>query len=282
LTPDGGGPGGAEEELSSGRVHDRYPSFSPDGGRIAFASDRLGPMEVWILNLKNRRQERLQLPGEDSGASFAYWLPDGKRLVLTRFHPDEMRSLWLAYADGSHAEELRSPARSLAGARVSPDGTEVGYARRADGYLQLFTVHLETRKERQLTVSPSDKYELDWSPDGRSFIYTSNEGGAMRLWKMPASGGPAEPLTAGFERMRHTFFSPDGRWIYVQPSHRNLHRLPVDGGELRPVTRFPESGLFLEEPTLSPDGRHLAYCRSNGGSSLWLMTLEDPASEKRP
>ena len=43
------------------------------------------------------------------------------------------------------------------------------------------------------------------------------------------------------------------------------------------VTRFPESGLFLEEPTIAPDGSHLAYCKSNGGSSLWLLTL---AAEK--
>jgi hypothetical protein len=39
------------------------------------------------------------------------------------------------------------------------------------------------------------------------------------------------------------------------------------------VTRFPESGLFLEEPTLSPDGRTLAYARWKGGSSLWLLRL---------
>jgi WD40-like Beta Propeller Repeat len=39
------------------------------------------------------------------------------------------------------------------------------------------------------------------------------------------------------------------------------------------VTHFPESGLFLEEPTISPDGRYFLYCRSNGGASLWVLTL---------
>jgi Tol biopolymer transport system component len=73
--------------------------------------------------------------------------------------------------------------------------------------------------------------------------------------------------------MFHAFYSPDGRWIYVQPSHRNIYRLPADGGPLQQVTKFPESGLFLEEPTLSPDGHWLAYYRSNGGASLWLLTL---------
>jgi Tol biopolymer transport system component len=49
--------------------------------------------------------------------------------------------------------------------------------------------------------------------------------------------------------------------------------MPSDGGALQPVTRFPESGLFLEEPTISPDGSYLVYNRSHGGSSLWMLTL---------
>ena len=84
-----------------------------------------------------------------------------------------------------------------------------------------------------------------------------------------------QQLTTGYERMRHAFFSPDGKWIYIQPSHRNIYRVPAGGGPLEQVTRFPEAGLFLEEPTISPDGRFLYYCRENGGSSLWLMTLAD-------
>ena len=73
--------------------------------------------------------------------------------------------------------------------------------------------------------------------------------------------------------MRHAFYSRDGRKIYFQPSHRNIYWMPAGGGPVHPVTNFPESGLFIEEPTLSPDGRYLAYCRSNGGSSLWRLTI---------
>ncbi|HWX24960.1 MAG TPA: Tol-Pal system protein TolB, partial [Vicinamibacteria bacterium] len=51
------------------------------------------------------------------------------------------------------------------------------------------------------------------------------------------------------------------------------YQMPADGGPVEQVTRFPESGLFIEEPTISPDGRYLVYCRGNGGSSLWLLKL---------
>ena len=81
--------------------------------------------------------------------------------------------------------------------------------------------------------------------------------------------------------MRHPSFSPDGRWIYVQPSHRNIWRVPAAGGPLQQVTTFAESGLFLEEPTLAPDGRALTYARWKGGASLWLLSLGSPEAAAR-
>jgi Tol biopolymer transport system component len=39
------------------------------------------------------------------------------------------------------------------------------------------------------------------------------------------------------------------------------------------VALAPSWGLFIEEPTISPDGRYLAYNRGHGGSSLWLLTI---------
>jgi Tol biopolymer transport system component len=76
--------------------------------------------------------------------------------------------------------------------------------------------------------------------------------------------------------MTHLFYSPNGKWLYVQPSHRNIQRMSADGGPLKPVTHFPEQGLFLEEPAISPDGRWLVYNRGKGGSSLWMLTLGGP------
>ena len=120
---------------------------------------------------------------------------------------------------------------------------------------------------------PGNAYDGVRSRDGSQIAYIASKAGTLQLWTQPAEGGEPRQLTFGHERMRHPSFSPDGRWIYVQPSHRNIWRVPAAGGPLEPVTRFLESGLFLEEPALSPDGRTLAYARSKGGSSLWLLSL---------
>jgi Tol biopolymer transport system component len=280
LAAGGGAPGGPEEELSSGRVIDRYPVYSPDGTRIAFASDRLGPEQVWVMDLATRKSERIELAGRDLGVNLPTWTRDGRHLVVTRSFPNAAASMWIAAADGSEAREFLKDSTSGAGQTFSPDGKSLVYSRPVAGVQQLYRLDVATHRSSELTTSPGDKLNATWSPDGSRIAYSSNVTGTMQLWTIPSGGGPGKMLTDGYERMYHPFYSPDGRWLYIQPSHRNIYRLPAEGGPLQPVTKFPESGLFLEEPTLSPDGKFLAYCRSNGGASLWLLTMSD-ASKKQ-
>ncbi len=278
LEPGGGAPAGTEEPLTTGLVTDSYPSVSPDGKRVAIVSDVLGHMDVRILDVETRKSERLQLPGEDVAQVSPVWMPDGKRLLISRSLEGVRSSNWIVALDGSHAEELMvRSAQSSWTLNASPDGRIVYYQDLAGGVQQAFAFDLATRKAKQLTNTPGDKFDTIVSPDGKWLAVTATtEEGTVQLFRMPAAGGSMQPLTTGFERMRHPSFSRDGKWIYIQPSHGNIYRVRAEGGPLEQVTRFPEGGLFLEEPTLSPDGRYLYYCRATGGSALWMMTLEDP------
>jgi Tol biopolymer transport system component len=273
LAAGGGAPAGPEEVVTAGQVIDRYPNFSPDGRRLVFTSDRLGSMEIWIVDLATRHHERLSLPGKDFGSNIAYWSKDGRQILLARFQADGSQSLWLVAPDGSQAEEIVPAAPRQYPAGFSPDGRSILYVSPHENVLQIFSLDLATREKRRITSTPRDKFEAQWSPDGRHLAFIAEGDGALQVWRMPAAGGEEERLTTGYERLRHIQYSPDGRWIYVQPSHRNVCRIPATGGPLQPVTRFPESGLFIEEPALSPDGRFLAYTRNHGGASLWLLTL---------
>ena len=197
-------------------------------------------------------------------------------MVVVRYLAGGDESAWLAALDGSHADELvRGASRGTITVRPSPDGRSLLISDIVGaGAQQITRFDIASRARTVLTDSPGDKFDAVWSPDGRWIALTASKDGVLQLFRMPAAGGAMQQLTTGFERMRHPFYSPDGKWIYIQPSHRNIGRVPAEGGTLEPVTRFPEAGLFLEEPTISPDGRHLYYCRENGGSSLWLMTLQ--------
>jgi Tol biopolymer transport system component/predicted Ser/Thr protein kinase len=277
LAAGGGAATGPEEALSTGRVTDAYPSVSPDGRRVAYVSDVLGRPELWILDLPSGRRERLQLPGEDVAQIGPTWMPDGRRLLLSRLFPGNVGANWMVSVDGSGAEEILSRVtREGFNTTLSagPDGKKVVYPKMVRGVQQVFLYDVSSRQSVQLTDSPGSKFDNVWSPDGRWIALTALQDGVIQLFRMPASGGPMQQLTTGYERMRHPFYSPDGRWIYIQPSHRNIYRVPAEGGRVEQVTRFPDAGLFLEEPTISPDGRYLYYCRGNGGSSLWLLKLQ--------
>jgi serine/threonine protein kinase len=278
LAPGGGAPAGPEEPLSSGRVLDSYPRVSSDGQRIAYVSDILGRIEVWILDLETRQRRRLELPGEDTAEISPDWMPNASEVVAVRYLSGGVDSVWIAALDGSRAEELlRGGHRGAAQVRAAPDGRSL-LVSSIYGTEQLGRFDLASRKVTR--VMKIDAFDAEWSPDAHSISVTALKDGTTQLFRMPASGGPIQQLTTGYERMRHPFFSPDGKWIYIQPSHRNIFRVRVEGGPLEQVTRFPEAGLFLEEPTISPDGKYLVYCRENGGSSLWLMTLQDGAGKR--
>jgi serine/threonine protein kinase len=287
LSTDGSRPAGPEDALSSGFIRNRYPAYSFDGRRLAYSSNVTGRMEVWVLDVQTLRQERLPAP-EGLETYLPSWLPDGRTLVATGSTIGGPRGLWLISLDGSRAEELQwagEASPGLGSIGVSPDGNRllVGLAEGSEG--QLYELDLVHRSKRRLTSGADNTYDGIWSRDGRQIAYIANTAGTLQLWTRPAGGGEARQLTFGRERMRHPSFSPDGRWIYVQPSHRNVWRVPTAGGPAEQVTRFPESGLFLEEPTVSPDGRALAYARWKGGSSLWLLRLgshPQAASTERP
>ena len=276
LTASGSAPAGSEEVLSPGQVFDGQPKVSPDGQRIAYTSNRLGRDQVWVLDVDSKRMEVLQFPDVDTSAVGAQWHPDGRRLLVQRLFPGGKLSLWWIAADASNAEEVTSPPslyNNAEGWPIAPDGKKIVYGAGIGGHAQLFEFDLSTRQARQLTFSSDDKFNAVWSPDGRWLVYTSNANGSGQLWRIPTGGGQAEPLTKGDDRVRHMFYSRDGRWLYFQPNHLNIYRMPADGGPVQQVTHFEESGLFLEEPTISPDGRYLVYSRRNGGSSLWVLQV---------
>jgi Tol biopolymer transport system component len=272
-------PAGPERELSRGQVIDRYPRFSPDGRTLAVASNRLGNEEVWTVDRETGSTERLELPGVDQGANLPYFSQDGADVFVTRVYSDGTRSLWRVALDGSGAEELVSPRAGLQGAPMSPDGTRVMFSAPSGAYAQLFTVDVVTGEITQLTNDTGDKAIAEWFPDGSRVVFGGTADGPVQLYDLDLETGAVRKLTDSSDRIRHAFYSPDGRWLYFQPNHLNVYRMPADGGEAEPVTTFPESGLFLEEPTLSPDGRTLAYSRSNGGSSVWVLRTD---SGQRP
>ena len=84
-----------------------------------------------------------------------------------------------------------------------------------------------------------------------------------RLWLVDTTGAtPPRPLTEG-PRDGAPAWSPDGRWIAFlrtpEDGKPQLHLLPADVGDARPVTTDEQHPLGAGAPRWSPDSTRLAY-----------------------
>ncbi|MCA2969205.1 MAG: PD40 domain-containing protein, partial [Acidobacteriaceae bacterium] len=105
------------------------------------------------------------------------------------------------------------------------------------------------------------------SPDGSLVAYTETRNvieeerseQLTHLWLASADGARRRQLTTGDHSATAPAFSPDSRHLYFLSSRSgqvNLYRIPVDGGEARPLLRW-SGQISLFAP--SPDGRSIVF-----------------------
>lgn len=84
-------------QITVGYSHDFHPRWSPDGGRIAFTTDRTGRWGVWIVNPIGEAQGLQALSFDDTGATVfcPAWTSDGTSLIVSSNGRGGVRSLWL-------------------------------------------------------------------------------------------------------------------------------------------------------------------------------------------
>jgi hypothetical protein len=157
------------------------PSWSADGGRLAFVRaepDRPRVWNLWILDLSSRRMERLtsHRVGQPWGGS---WFPDGRRIAYSLEDRlvvlDLDRSASRVYRTPKAGRLVRTPA-------VSPDGRRVIFQVYRDGAWML---ELADGSMRKVLSDPSAE-EYTWAPDGRRVAYHSRRSGEWGVWLMAA------------------------------------------------------------------------------------------------
>jgi Tol biopolymer transport system component len=133
--------------------------------------------------------------------------------------------------DGGQARQLTHGETESYYPAWSPDGTEI--VKEADG---LSVISAQGTAGRRLTSERRDLHP-DWSPDGRWVVFDSGRDGIQHLWRIPASGGPAEPLSRGSGV--HPRWSVDGKHVYFLGIGERLNAiwsLSLESREERPVT----------------------------------------------
>ena len=163
-----GGVGVRERDGSNARQltasHDRSPSWSPDGTRIAFASDRDGDYEIFVMNAdgSDQRQVTFNVARDRTNA----WSADGKQIVYDK----EFIEIHVVNADGGGDE------------RKVADGLSAGPPLRARPSTVIRSPSPESRVARHhlpQREGPTGDHgarhggiHADLSPDGKDLVFT--------------------------------------------------------------------------------------------------------------
>jgi Tol biopolymer transport system component len=259
-----------------------FLSFSPDGRSIVFESQQGASSHIWRVGPDSAPVQLTADPNFNDSAP--RWSPDGQTIAFIRRPANQSQGLtagagadlWLMSADGANPRLLTENA---ANPKWLPSGLGLSYGSVVDGRQnQLNIFDVATRAARRLTNEPGVVPISTFSPDGKWLIYQSNQSGNIDLRAVPVEGGESRIAVATPHQDYHPFVSPSGKWLYFQLDHKNIYRVPGPAQDWRKaepekVTNFPESGLFLEDPQISRDGRKLLYSHGRITGDIWIMNL---------
>jgi len=159
--------GSNQRNLTNNPAEDQEPSWSPDGRRIAFTSDRTGSNEVYTTDPNGSRLRQLtDTPGFDGGAN---WSPDS-RMIAFDTERDGNSEIYKMRADGSHPVNLtRNPAFEFVSA-WSPNGRKVAFTSDRDASdehpanFEVYKMRADGSRQMNLTNNPAFDAGPDWQP----------------------------------------------------------------------------------------------------------------------
>jgi TolB protein len=213
------------------------------------------------------------------------WSPDGSRIAFTANFPDGKSYVYVVDSAGGVARRLLPTYDESALPAWSPDGRSVVFLSDRSGHLALWTAELESGSLRRITAEGSFKpadavfpINPDWSPDGKTIVFTAATKGTYDIWSVSAGGGgEAVRLTSHEEHEYAPRWSPDGRSVVFYTTwglqKTEVWTVSVADGALRRITDDPVEDFA---PEWSPDGAMVLYCsRRLGEIDLWASRLSD-------
>ena len=271
-----------------------YPGISRNPmwwrGRVYFASDRDGTMNIWSMdsNGKNAKQLTrhkgmdLQSPAQGDGR-IVYQLGADLWVLDLSSGKDELLPIQIP-SDFDHLRErwVHNPMEYLTSAHLSPDGSKVVLTARGN----VFVAPVSQGRLVEATYEKGHRFrEARMLPDGKNLLVLSTETGEMEFWKVPANGvGKGEELTSDGHVLRlEGIPSPDGKWIVHYDKDQQLWLLNTG---TKKQTRIAVSQASMADAFAdirwSPDSRWFTYSASANNSFLQVVLFQVETGRSTP
>jgi len=206
------------------------------------------------------------------------WSPDGRMIAYTSYrngNPD----LFVLNFDSGRRDVLSAQQGLNATPGWSPDGQWLVVAMSASGGTNLFLLPKTGGTPKALTTGPAISVSPSFSPNGRQIVFNSDRGGTPQIYVIDVDGSNLRRLTFQGSYNASPRWSPRGEKIVFmcQVAGYQVCLINPDGSGLQQLTTAGRN----EEPTWSPDGRHIAFTSTRTGQRDVFVMHADGSEQKR-
>jgi len=248
------------------------PSFSPDGGKIAYTSNEDGGSysDVWVMNNDGTNRIQLNNPSGNSmrpnytpNSSYIYYMLQTPTWDIYRMEPD-----------GDNEEEIIGGSSEQVVGDISPDGTELVYQIQGN---DIWLANANGSGERKLTTDGENRNYPSFNAEGSKIVYWSNEDGGsyQDIWTLTKNGNEWDSTCT---RQQITFEDYQQEDVYFTPSGDKIIYDSQEGGsgvdDIWIIDSNGENHIQLTKENY----RQSSPCMSNDGSRVLYASYEDGGS----
>lgn len=255
-------------------------------GRIYFASDRDGTMNLWSMdeNGKGLRQHTRHAGWDVS----TLYLNDGRIVYqlgadIHLYDIGSSKDARIEIVLPSDFDQLRerwvkTPLDYLTSAALSPDGTRLVLTARGRAFV------VPVKQGRLVDATGPKPARIRFAtllPDKKNLLALSTESGEIEIWKLPANGvGAGERLTTDGKVLRwQVNISPDGKWAVHSDKDNQLWLLEIASQTQRKIASTVYGGNsspVFSSIAWSPDSKWFSYetPAANEFDQIFLCSVE--------
>jgi Tol biopolymer transport system component/DNA-binding winged helix-turn-helix (wHTH) protein len=264
-------------QITEGADREYAPVWSPDETQLAFVQRRDRECAIRVASADGSRARDL-VPCASTDELKMSWSPDATSLAIT---PGAA-----TFASPAHIEivniatgERRAVTTPPPGhigdtsPAFSPDGRRIAFVRSISGGLgDVFITAVDGSDPARVTSDNADVLGVDWEPDGRHLVFSSDRSGGISLWRVPVAGGMPVLLAGGGAKVKHPSIARRAGAIAYEDWHYEINLVETaTDGVTRPAPVSPTSDRWNFHPQISPDDARIAFQSTRSGDyEIWI------------